>query len=596
MVESFHLFPSVNKHISIQKSPWKLSSSVDNTGNSGNEFSNKSDVEDVINTITQSLSKVAPSKYSKSSTFSDDTGLLELDLKQMFNKILSDIRETSSLSNIDKAFVISETASILKDALDNNLSTRSEGKLQTTLSKTSVYSDNAAPIVLVYGPGPIGTKMKEIADVLGKTASIKFINGEYLNAVKDSEISYNVREAKTVIIACDDKAANLGDSKSSGGWFSFGGTSSSSDASEFKYCIDSKGLKKLLNAVLNDQKKRIGDYSSKIIWLGSAVKQSRGFASILGGNSAGVVDAEEINNDFILQCKQRGFRYLSVLIGTVLPDGANFPNNYKRRDSYSSIAIPSGSTVDVGQFEYPVFLSPNKLVESSEYTRVSAAAEALYRASTHPNGNSTLTVLSTPFTTGIDEYKLKPSDDQWDDEFLKIDGPELLRIPLLFASAKQAVARLNRAISKLASPGSGLVTPIELSKYSNGLRIVFVPNISTYESSKDEKDKLKIDEKLSQSEVKKPKYIPPEKDKNPFDTDEDSLKTIKSKSKPKMLEGGIEVYIDDVPVPRIRIRRCNMGPETIVKEESENIIVKSIVNSIKVLENDIKILKQDSAV
>ena len=58
---------------------------------------------------------------------------------------------------------------------------------------------------------------------------------------------------------------------------------------------------------------------------------------------------------------------------------------------------------------------------------------------------------------------------------------------------------------------------------------------------------------------------------------------VKSKQKKKM-EGGLEVIVDTEPYKRVRIRRTNMGPNAIVKEESEAIILKALQQGIRNLE------------
>jgi hypothetical protein len=65
---------------------------------------------------------------------------------------------------------------------------------------------------------------------------------------------------------------------------------------------------------------------------------------------------------------------------------------------------------------------------------------------------------------------------------------ELVRVPLRFASATQVAVRLGRIVQELREPGSGLITPIEVERFSNGARIAFRPKASSYVSSKDEKD------------------------------------------------------------------------------------------------------------
>ena len=73
--------------------------------------------------------------------------------------------------------------------------------------------------------------------------------------------------------------------------------------------------------------------------------------------------------------------------------------------------------------------------------------------------------------------------------------------------------------------------------------------------------------------------------------EQDKTKSPKAPSKKKEKpEGGLEVVIDRDPYLRVRVRRCNMGRETIIKEESEALIIKMITTSMRGLDNDYKVL------
>jgi hypothetical protein len=56
------------------------------------------------------------------------------------------------------------------------------------------------------------------------------------------------------------------------------------------------------------------------------------------------------------------------------------------------------------------------------------------------------------------------------------------------------------------------------------------------------------------------------------------------------LEGGIEAVVDSEPYPRVRIRRCGYGPEAVVKEESEALILKALQRGLKRLDEDYAVL------
>jgi hypothetical protein len=64
---------------------------------------------------------------------------------------------------------------------------------------------------------------------------------------------------------------------------------------------------------------------------------------------------------------------------------------------------------------------------------------------------------------------------------LKLVGPELERIPLLYSSPGQVAVKLQKVGEQFAQPGAGgLVTPIQTKRFQNGLRIEFVPKVDTY--------------------------------------------------------------------------------------------------------------------
>lgn len=523
-----------------------------------------SDVQETMDKIMLSLSNVAPSSIYSSN--SKDIKTLENDINQNFNKILEQIRD-SPLSEVDKAFIESETRSHVDDLLSPTYSSNSPVKLSmkslpTTKHKTSIFSDQIAPLLLVYGPGLVGQKCKEIAEVLGKSSNIKLLRADQLSILQDNELKFNIRDIKNVIIAADDI------SNESKGWF---GTSQ-----ERKYCVDDKSLKKLLNAIMKERNKREETDSLKVVWFGNAIKESKSFVSLIAG------DSSSIDSEFILQCNQRGFGYTSILSATVLPDGDSFPTKAKLRSSYEL----AGEDLDIK--ESPVVMTFSKSIESSEYSRVSDVAYSLFRAVGHPNKNSTITVVSR----NEDHIAV---DDDWDDQFLKLDGPELHRIALSRATPKQAMSRLSRLISTITRPNNGLITPIEITRYNNGIEIVFVPKVTSYMSANEERKAAKItsETSLDTQVIKSSKYISPEKDIDPISIEDDTtVKSNVSNRKSNKLEGGLQIFVDSEPYARVRIRRCNIGADTVVKVESEALIIKYIISALRSLENDLRLLSK----
>ena len=139
----------------------------------------------------------------------------------------------------------------------------------------------------------------------------------------------------------------------------------------------------------------------------------------------------------------------------------------------------------------------------------------------------------------IDPVDRSFSDEEWDDEFLRIDGPELLRMPLKYASELQMGIKVGRIAKELQEPGSGLITPIEVERFSNGVRILFRPKARSYLSSKEEKKNAEAEEQTKAVNVKaRGGYMRPE-DMDDGNPESVQKKVVKSKQNNKTeMEGG----------------------------------------------------------
>ena len=305
--------------------------------------------------------------------------------------------------------------------------------------------------------------------------------------------------------------------------------------------------------------------------------------------------------------------------------------------SINKPSIKVMETVKNKVFARPMMVTLSRL-DQTESTCVSVACEIMLRAATFPLLNSTsFGVISTPTVSTVISSTSTQSPpqkqqgvrqltvDDYNDELNKLVGPELYRIPLKYASMQQVLVRLNRLINKLQEPGSGLITPIAVEKYANAVRIIFKPKESSYMSMKEENlitmENIPAEATSPVAGKAKPTgYMSPEmeaklekeeaaaalKAKQQATTGMNTPSPLtsssslnynssnellnKQKKAALKLEGGLEILVDELPYKRLRIRRCNMGRNTIVKEESEGMIVKTILNSIQVLENDYRIM------
>jgi hypothetical protein len=67
--------------------------------------------------------------------------------------------------------------------------------------------------------------------------------------------------------------------------------------------------------------------------------------------------------------------------------------------------------------------------------------------------------------------------------------------------------------------------------------------------------------------------------------DSASTKEIPERSAARgALEGGLEILVEETPYPRVRVRRCLMGKQTVVKEESERVLLRAVERCVAVLE------------
>lgn len=153
------------------------------------------------------------------------------------------------------------------------------------------------------------------------------------------------------------------------------------------------------------------------------------------------------------------------------------------------------------------------------------------------------------------------TQDGWDDEFLKLDGPELWRWPLGRVPAGACRGWIQDSWApRWIKKGNGLTTPVTLSVTPLGVQLVFKPPQSGFVSFKEEREREKARER---GEDPPPGSAPA------------------GPAGLRQLEGGLEVVVEDRPAPRVRVLRCAMGEETVVKETSERTIIDSLIKDVQ---------------
>lgn len=207
---------------------------------------------------------------------------------------------------------------------------------------TSIYSISCAPYCIVYGDGPVGQSLLQRLKDLEPAVKLKKINAKSLLTVQPSELSFALRDVKTIIIAADPVTPK------SSGWF----------AEPPSPVLDKDSLRRLLNAAMKEQNMGVNG-KVKVVILGRASVEKKGLASILLSGDAGTFE-----NDAVLQCQARGLDYAVIKVGNVIDENEAFPKGLRDRSP-----LPM-----VDDAERAIAFTLHT-VEASEVTRVSVAAE-----------------------------------------------------------------------------------------------------------------------------------------------------------------------------------------------------------------------------
>jgi len=151
---------------------------------------------------------------------------------------------------------------------------------------------------------------------------------------------------------------------------------------------------------------------------------------------------------------------------------------------------------------------------------------------------------------------------EWDDEFLKLVGPELYRRPLKAVTADDAVAFLQDFARGFLRPGGRLTTPISVQNMDDGVLLRFQPTGAEY-----------LD----------------------FDTEETAdMKWAAAKAKGQPAagagsstksDGALLLLAESRPSPRVRVARAEMEDGVVVKEMSEAEVVARLERELKALED-----------
>ena len=159
----------------------------------------------------------------------------------------------------------------------------------------------------------------------------------------------------------------------------------------------------------------------------------------------------------------------------------------------------------------------------------------------------------------------------WDDAFLKLKGPELVRFESL-AIQPDKYDQLNeylREWGKLLADSGKLTTPVDFDSSMKG------PDPRFEGVSK--RDGFKL---VFRSTRTGQNYLSKEEER---ELEKRGLKPSSSTTSRGKAEGGVQVLVELTTKGNMRVRatRTNMGPETVIKELSENTILKRLEDSLE---------------
>eukprot|EP01040_Poterioochromonas_malhamensis_P009700 gene9700-10537_t len=276
--------------------------------------------------------------------------------------------------------------------------------------------------------------------------------------------------------------------------------------------------------------------------------------------------------------------------------------NKKKLSLSPYIAPVSSSPISLFYSDRTDVMNRYRTVETPFFVRSNHLIDLLHRNLYYPHSNNTvMQVASSSSSTGTTDLV---SQDQWDEEFTKFIGPELLRIPLIHCqSLSELLFFLYYQVREtLLSPNLPLVTPIEVIKTYYGLQIRFKPPTSKYDDASSFKQLRQQERQRNDtSNPNKSKYVSPEEErrlellaKQKEEEEKGGGRPLEDRKNGKKVayDGGLDIIVESEPYYRIRIKRCLIQKSTVIKEESERIIVHEIKRLLTRLENDYRILKK----
>jgi len=153
-------------------------------------------------------------------------------------------------------------------------------------------------------------------------------------------------------------------------------------------------------------------------------------------------------------------------------------------------------------------------------------------------------------------------DIHWDDEFLRLRGPEVYRRPLSGVSVERAVEWLRLWARDFLKDGQRLTTPVEIENVADGVTLRFLqPGGVGYDLDFDKEETT--EERFAASKAASREG------------------RAKSRGSP---DGALLVVAEAQPYPRVRVARAEMGEGVVPKEMSELAVLERLERGLRGLD------------
>ena len=188
----------------------------------------------------------------------------------------------------------------------------------------------------------------------------------------------------------------------------------------------------------------------------------------------------------------------------------------------------------------------------------SAAAAVLVETLKRPETINSTFSLGAPEAAAGGASALLGDEAHWEDEFLKLVGPEVYRRALGILPVDETATWLQEWARRFLRPGAQLTTPVAVQDVDDGVILRFLTRATGYAD-------------FDVEETDDQKWA--------------ATKTGAAESKAGKPDGALLLVAESQPCPRVRVTRAEMAEGVVVKEMSERSVLDRLERDLNDLEN-----------